>query len=101
VHRRQEELLRADPGHLFTDDVDDLRADPHREREQRAVASHQLPDEGRSHQQAVAGGFGVGGILTKRRDVGLRPAHDLGLYSPWQLHCGRSDGSGTRGDRAV
>ena len=71
LHRRQQELLRPGGGHLLPDDVDDLRADPDRQRQQRVVPGHQLADVPGPQQQPVADRVGPGGVLAQRGNVQL------------------------------
>jgi hypothetical protein len=82
VHHRQQELLAADAVHLLADDLDDPGPHPHRQRQQRVVAGHELADVAGPQQQPVAGGVGTAGVLPEGWCKQLCPAHracDLAL----------------------
>ena len=84
----QPELLGPDPLHLLADDRLDLPQAPKGERRHRVATGHQLADVARPHEELVAHGLGVGGVVSQGRNEGARPAQGilLGLR-------GRSGGS--------
>jgi len=75
VQRGQLELLAADRVHLRAHDRGDLAHDALPERKQGVGARHELADVARAHEQLVAHGFGVGGVVAQRGDEGFGPAH--------------------------
>src|SRR6266498_1833501 len=71
----REELRATDAVQLLADDLDDRGPDPHRQRQQRVVAGHELAHVDGPEQQAVAGGVGTAGVLPEGWYKELCPAH--------------------------
>ena len=65
VQGGQNHFLATDPVHLLADDGLDLEPRALAEREHRVVAGGDTTDESAPHQEPMADGFGVGGLLAE------------------------------------
>ena len=79
VHRREPELLGADAVHFLADQRLDLAAHAPAERKDRVDAGRELADQPGAHEQLVADGLGVGGIVAQRGNERIGPTHAVAL----------------------